>query len=224
MSPQRVCGWQVLQIIFRQDMHRKRPIARTITVTAPRQRPAIPVVAGTGIFLALLMAVFLLSGCAGTLPGGSDAVNKSFYSSNTDLEAWVDSLEPGMPREEVFARLGRTPKDFRRLARSEIVGILFGGEDAGIPVHFYTDENILAFLESLEGYRIEYKSVKRRHGLTSPIRMQTDAKGFDYSLSMVFKDGKLYQKPYLAGGQVNNSSTKTLFDYMNPGMLLNAVD
>ncbi|MDP2205997.1 MAG: hypothetical protein Q8K65_06780 [Alphaproteobacteria bacterium] len=203
-------------------MHRKRPIARTITATPATQKLAIPVVAGT--FLALLMAVFLLSGCAGALPGGTDAVNKSFYSSNTDLESWVSSLEAGMPKEEVFARLGRAQKDFRRLARNEIVGILFGGEDAGIPVHFYTDENILAFLESLEGYRIEYKSVKRRHGLTSPIRMQTDSKGFDYSLSMVFKDGKLYQKPYLTGGQVNNSSTKTLFDYLNPGMLLNTVN
>ncbi|MFN7112746.1 MAG: hypothetical protein ACK4PK_00115 [Alphaproteobacteria bacterium] len=203
-------------------MHRKRPIARTLTAPAAQQRPALPVI--TGIFLVLLIAVLLLSGCAGTLPGGTDAVNKSYYDKNTDLENWVSSLEPGMSKEEVFARLGRTQKDFRRLARNEIVGILFGGEDAGIPVHFYTDENILSFLESLEGYRIEYKSVKRRHGLTSPIRMQTDSKGFDYALSMVFKEDKLYQKPYLTGGQVNNSSTKTLFDYLNPGMIFNTFD
>jgi hypothetical protein len=200
-------------------MQRKRPIARTATAPA-RPRPALSVMTGTGFLLVLLMTALLLSGCAGALPGGTDAVNKSYYDSNTDLENWVNSLETGMPREEVFARLGRTQKDFRRLARSEIVGVLFGGEDAGIPVHFYTDENILAFLDSLDGYRIEYKTVKRKHGFASPIRMQTDAKGFDYSLSLIFKEGKLYQKPHLTGGQVNNSSTKTLFDYLNPGMML----
>jgi len=200
-------------------MQRKRPIARTATAPA-RPRPAMPVMTGTGFLLVLLMTALLLSGCAGVLPGGTDAVNKSYYDSNADLENWVNSLEIGMPREEVFARLGRTQKDFRRLARSEIVGVLFGGEDAGIPVHFYTDENILAFLDSLDGYRIEYKTVKRKHGFASPIRMQTDAKGFDYSLSLIFKEGKLYQKPHLTGGQVNNSSTKTLFDYLNPGLML----
>lgn len=204
---------------FRQDMQRKRPTARTVTVSAFR-RPAMPVMTGTGFLVALLIMTLMLSGCTGTLPGGSDAVNKSYYDSNADLENWVNSLETGMTREETFARLGRAQKDFRRLARNEIVGVLFGGEDAGIPVHFYTDENILAFLDSLEGYRIEYKTVKRKHGFASPIRIQTDAKGFDYSLSLIFKDGKLYQKPHLTGGQVNNSSTKTLFDYLNPGLLL----
>lgn len=170
--------------------------------------------------LGVLIMIFVLQGCAGTLPGGTDAVNKSFYDSNADLETWVNSLEVGMTREETFARLGRAQKDFRRLTRSEIVGVLFGGEDAGIPVHFYTDENILTFLDSLEGYRIEYKTVKRRHGFTSLIRIQTDAKGFDYRLNLVFKDGKLYQKPFLTGGQVNNTDTRTLFDYINPGLVL----
>lgn len=202
-------------------MYRKRPIARCLAATAPQKGFTVQAAGMLALFLA---AALMLSGCAGTLPGGTDAVNKSFYDSNADFEAWVESLEAGMTREEVFARLGRSKKDFRRLARNEIVGVLFGGEDAGIPVHFYTDENILAFLESLEGYRIEHKNIKRRHGLTSPIRMQTDSKGFDYSLSLVFKDGKLYQKPFLTGGNVNNSSTKTLFDYLNPGMIMNTID
>jgi hypothetical protein len=202
-------------------MFGKDPTTRVITAS-PWPVCAVAGRKGTSstALLFSLLLVFFLCGCVGSLPGGTDAVNKSFYNSNADLESWVDSLDTGMPREEVFARLGRTQKDFRRLARSEIVGVLFGGEDAGIPVHFYTDESILSFLDSLDGYRIEYKTVKRRHGFSSPIRLQTDAKGFDYSLSLIFKEGKLYQKPYLTGGRVNNSSTRTLFDYLNPGLIL----
>lgn len=170
--------------------------------------------------LCALALMLLLGGCAGALPGGSDSINKSYYNSNAELEAWVESLEPGMSKAEVFARLGRVEKNFKRLTRSQIVGTLFGGEDAGIPVHFHTDESILAFLESLEGYRIEHKNVKRRHGLASPIRLQTDAKGYDYVLNLIFKDGKLFQKPYLTGGLVNQTSTKTIFDYLDPGMAI----
>lgn len=196
--------------------------ARTRILTAETFGVVQMMWAKCSLALVMIALVCALGGCAGTLPGGSDSINKSFYDSNADLESWVNSLEVGMSREETFARLGRVQKDFRRLARNEIVGVLFGGEDAGIPVHFYTDENILSFLDSLEGYRIEYKIVKRKHGFTSLIRVQTDAKGFDYRLNLIFKDGKLYQKPFLTGGQVNNSSSKTLFDYLTPGLIIGA--
>lgn len=194
---------------------------RTRAATATADTTAQAARTGTAVMMMALAALALclgLSGCVGALPGGTDSINKSYYDSNADLEAWVSSLEPGMSKPEVFARLGRVEKNFKRLTRSQIVGTLFGGEDAGIPVHFHTDESILAFLESLEGYRIEHKNVKRRHGLASPIRLQTDSKGYDYVLSLIFKDGKLYQKPYLTGGQINVTSTKTIFDYLDPGM------
>lgn len=192
-----------------------------IAATATADKTAQAARTGTAAMMMAMVAMALclaLSGCVGALPGGTDSINKSYYDSNADLEAWVASLEPGMSKPEVFARLGRVEKNFKRLTRSQIVGSLFGGEDAGIPVHFHTDESILAFLESLEGYRIEHKNVKRRHGLASPIRLQTDSKGYDYVLNLIFKDGKLYQKPYLTGGQVNVTSTKTIFDYLDPGM------
>lgn len=167
----------------------------------------------------------VVGGCAGTLPGGTETVNEQFFDDNQKLKEWVDSLEPGMPKGEVFARLGRLEADFLRLNRSEIIGVIFGGEDAGIPLHFRTDEDILVFLETLEGFRLNYRRVKRKHGVASLIRLQTDAKGFDYSLSLVFKDGKLYQKPFLAGGLVNDTKTQTIFDYLNPGSLFDrAID
>lgn len=201
------------------DMYPQRRRARALAIAA-KETGVGAVWAKWGFSLVVLAMLLALSGCAGALPGGSDSINKSYYDSNADLESWVNSLEVGMSREETFARLGRVEKDFRRLARNEIVGVLFGGEDAGIPVHFYTDENILSYLDSLEGYRIEYKTVKRRHGFTSVIRVQTDAKGFDYRLNLIFKDGKLYQKPFLTGGQVNTTSSKTIFDYMTPGLII----
>ena len=196
---------------------------RTIAATATADTTARAAKTGTTAMMTALIAMALclcLSGCVGALPGGSESINKSYYDTHADLEAWVDSLQAGMSKEETFARLGRVEKNFKRLTRSQIVGTLFGGEDAGIPVHFHTDESILAFLESLEGYRIEHKNVKRRHGLASIIRLQTDSKGYDYTLSLIFKEGKLYQKPYLTGGQINNTSTKTIFDYLDPGMAI----
>lgn len=204
-------------------MYKIRLTARSAAVPHPT-RGMMQAVHGAFLIVAACAMVFLLSGCVGTLPGGTETINKAYYNSNADFEAWVESLEPGMSREETFARLGRVKSDFRRLDRSEIVGVLFGGEDAGIPVHFHTDEKIMDFLNSLEGYRIEHKNIKRRHGFASAIRMQTDSKGFDYNLNLVFKDGILYQKPYLSGGTINNTNTRTLFDYFNPGMILGVVD
>lgn len=170
-------------------------------------------------------ASLVTSGCAGTLPGGTETVNEQFVDDERKLKDWVNSLEPGMTKGETFARLGRLESDFLRLNRSEIIGVIFGGEDAGIPLHFRTDEDILVFLESVEGYRLNYRRVKRKHGIASPIRLQTDEKGFDYSLSLVFKNDRLYQKPFLAGGLVSDTKTQTIFDYLNPGSLFDrAID
>ena len=178
-------------------------------------------------FSLLLTSVFCLwlSACAGTLPGGTDTVNENLFDDTKMLQQWVDSLKPGMSKGEVFARLGRLERDFTRLDRSQIIGVIFGGEDAGIPTHFQTNEDILTYLESLEGYRLKFRRVKRKHGIASPIRLQTNENGFDYQLSLVFKNGVLYQKPFMAGGVVNDIETQTIFDYLNPGSLFDrAID
>jgi len=177
-----------------------------------------------GLMLASLICLGM-AGCAGTLPGGTETVNENLFDDIHTLKEWVDSLEPGMSKGEVFARLGRLERDFTRLDRSQIIGVIFGGEDAGIPAHFKTDEDILHYLESLEGYRVQYRRVKRKHGLASIIRLQTDESGYDYSLSLIFKNGVLYQKPFLAGGLVNDTETQTIFDYLSPGAIMDrAID
>lgn len=173
------------------------------------------------LFLALPLA---LAGCAGTLPGGTESANRKYYDGDKDLKIWMEELQPGMTMPEVMARLGRTRNDFTRLTRAEVISVLFGGRDSGIPDIFKTDEDIQLFLESLDGYRFDYKMIKRKHGFTSPIRIQTDSSGFNYSVNIVFRNGKLYQKPILSGGKVESSNTKTIFDYLNLGMAFNAVN
>lgn len=202
--------------------HSRQPRIKSLPcAVAAMQRP--PQASGMMIrFGSLLLATMLclgLGACAGTLPGGTDTVNENLFDDTKMLQEWVESLKPGMSKGEVFARLGRLERDFTRLDRSQIIGVIFGGEDAGIPTHFNTQEDILSYLESLEGYRLHFRRVKRKHGIASPIRLQTNENGFDYRLSLVFKNGALYQKPFMAGGVVNDIETQTIFDYLNPGSL-----
>lgn len=193
---------------------------RTATATAAT---ASPLVHWMFFCLAIGAAIFL-SGCAGTLPGGTENINKNYYESDQQLQGWMDELQPGMSQAEVFSRLGRTRPDFTHLTRSEIVSVLFGGRDSGIPAIFRTDEDIQHFLASLDGYKFEYKSIKKKLGFTSPIRIQTDASGFSYTVNLIFRNGVLYEKPILTGGKIASSSSKTLFDYLSPGLVLGSVE
>jgi hypothetical protein len=168
----------------------------------------------------VLAAALLLCGCAGMLPGGKETVNAGFYKTSDELTQRAAELEPGMSKADVFAKLGRSEADFRRLSREEVFEALFGGKNATLPGA--TPGEQLTFLENLEGFRLQYKAVKRRHGFTSPIAIRTDRAGFDYALNLIFYDGALLEKPVVAGGNVLDADTKTLFDYLNPGLVFSA--
>ncbi|MBI1216278.1 MAG: hypothetical protein GC185_10745 [Alphaproteobacteria bacterium] len=183
-------------------------------------RVRLPVLSRFFVRLFTAGAIFCLAGCAGTLPGGTQTVNKNYYPSPEVLKSWVDTLEPGMSKGEVFTRLGRSEEDFRRLDRTEIVDALFGGNNAGVPAGFMPPEQIRAFLNSLAGYELDYKYVKKRHGFTSPIRIRTDANGFDYMVKLIFKNGVLLEKPVMTGALVHNYSSDTLFDFLSPGIVV----
>lgn len=163
------------------------------------------------------LVVFALAGvpvgCTGVMPvpGGSETVNESFYQSEEDLLAHLNTLEKGMPQQEVFMRLGRSEDDLIRLSREEVVKALFGDHQADIGGDL---------VQSLYGYRLNYKVVKRKHGFSSPIRIRTDEKGFDYSVSLIFREGVLYEKPLVSGGMERGASSHTIFDYVTPGTLL----
>jgi len=75
-------------------------------------------------------------------------------------------------------------------------------------------------LHALYGYRLNYKNVKRRHGFSSPIRVRTDEKGFSYAVTLIFYEGWLFEKPIVTGGVINESSSATIFDFLNLGTVV----
>lgn len=175
--------------------------------------------------IGFLFITFILSACAERLPvpGGSDTVNATYYITKEDLLHRVDVLHADMREEEVFATLGHNKQDLIQLERDQIVMALYGSTMIDFRRNLPDSQDTSNFLQSLYGYRLNYKIVERQHGFSSPIRIQTNEKGFDYTLTLVFRNNKLYASPVLSGGIVNRSSSKTFFDYLNPGTIMNNI-
>lgn len=175
--------------------------------------------------LKTVLALFLLmaGGCAGVapVPGGTDLVNQSYYKSREEFLGKLALVKPGMTRAEVFKQLGRQEEDFTRLDRTAIVAALFGSNNVQFK-DLDANEASKSFVQMLEGYQFEYESKNRIHGLSSPIRLQTNEAGFDYKLTLIFYQGNLLGWPILAGGVVNDSQSTTIFDYLNPGTAVDA--
>ena len=168
--------------------------------------------------LALGCSLTLLTGaCAGyaPVPGGDATTNKDFYKSDIDMKARLATLEKGMSKAEVFDRLGRHEEDFVTLGREGIIQALLGGSDASISSMLSGRETEYQFIQSLSGYRLDFRVVEREHGLDSPIGMRTDETGFSYSAVLVFRNDHLFEKPIVSGGVVANTSSKTIFDYIS---------
>ena len=166
----------------------------------------------------LLMVSLEMTACANILPvpGGTEAANESYFKSADDLKARVEVLQPGMAEAEAFSNLGRTREEFLALDPEEIWRIGLGR--GIIPAAKTRGWDAT---DALTGYRIRYKAVTRRHGLSSPVRIRTDESGFSYELTLLFRNGRLLDKPILSGGSVNEVRSHTLFDYLTPGTALN---
>ncbi len=164
------------------------------------------------------MLALAAGGCAGVapVPGGTDLVNQSFYKSREEFLDKFAALKPGLPRETVFQMLNRKPEDFSRLDRQEMVAALFGSNNVQFKELDATEAST-SFVQNLEGYYFEFETKARVHGLSSPIRLQTDESGFDYKVTLIFYQGNLLGLPILSGGVVNDVKTATIFDYLNPG-------
>jgi hypothetical protein len=193
-----------------------RPVARFAAFYAACFRIA----RGSALRAVLLcaLALPLLAACAqyAPVPGGSDAVNSTFYKSDDDLKKIIDRLQVGMTQKQVFDTLGHPASTFPKMSREELVSALYGGNNADFSGTLRDQELARNFLNSLSGYRLEFANVKRRHGFSSPIRVRTMEKGFDYTANLIFQNGYLFEKPMLSGGPVNKVSSRTLFDYLNP--------
>ena len=170
-------------------------------------------------------SALLLSGCAGflPLPGGKSTTNDEFYESSEDMTTRLETLQTGMTLTNALAHMDRKEEELTKLNRQEVLAALYGGLQSpyaqGFAANPYTDLDI----KSLSGYKIDYKIVNRKHGLKSPISIRTDEKGFHYTAVMIFKDGLLYEEPIVSGGLVDTSSSSTVFDYLNPGIVMKRV-
>lgn len=171
-------------------------------------------------FLGLLAITAGLSACADKMPvpGGSGDLNQTCFTSVADMQARILSMPVGMPEGQVFSKLCIKRETLTRLNRLEIRTALLGGPD----VLFSTadGETDSQIIQSLYGYKLPYKSVKSVHGFTSPVRIRTDETGYDYTVTLIFRDGKLYARPILTGGVVDNVTSGTIFDYITPGTAL----
>ena len=174
-------------------------------------------------FLMLTGVAITLSACSGVLPvpGGKSTINDGFYKSNTELKAKLNDLRPGMTKQIVFSKLGRSQDELKRLDREGVINALYGGQYSPYALGSAHNPYGEIAINSLSGYQLNYRIVKRKHGLKSPVSIRTDENGFDYSATLIFKDDILFEPPIISGGLIDNSSSKTLFDYLNPSMVIN---
>jgi len=164
-----------------------------------------------------LGVIISLNACSGvvSLPGGTKGVNQDYYKSKAELLERVRTVKKGMNKEEVYDILEREEDDFFLLSRSEIVTAMYGTDN----INFSNTQN---FIHTLDGYRLDYSRVNRKHGFNTPISMKTKEDGFQYTVTLIFRDDVLYEEPIIAGGDVEGSNSKTIFEYLSPGRLVNS--
>ncbi len=174
----------------------------------------------------MAMAILCMQGCAGSapVPGGTTAVNQPYFNSGNDLKIRVDKLTPGMSEDEALKVLGIKKAQMTLLDRIGIRKALFGGENSPLPGTPEEQMEIYTIIQESIGYKLDYKDTYRKHGLSSPIRLQTDEKGVSYSVTMVFHDGTLLEKPVLSGGPINDTDSTTIFDFLNPGTAIGLIN
>lgn len=170
----------------------------------------------TGIGASFFAVIFFLASCANIMPvpGGSEAVNDSCFASETEFRSYISSLTPGMPETVVLKGLCRKKEDIAQIDRRDIRITLLGGDNIDFPHNGH-------LIEQLYGYRLHYKNIKRKHGFSSPIRIQTKETGYSYTVTVIFHDGRLFTQPAVSGGPVRNTSSGTLFDFLTPGAIVN---
>lgn len=164
---------------------------------------------------ACLVLLFVACAPKAPVPGGTNAINEKFYKSKDEFLQKLDRLQAGMTEQDVFSTLGRQPRELVRLKRDEIVMALLGADN----ITFKDGLQDKDLLQSLYGYRLNYKRVKRVHGFSSPIRIRTNEDGFDYNAVLIFREGHLFEKPILTGGVVDATSSKTFFDLLSPSTI-----
>ncbi len=173
-------------------------------------------------FLALLLCMFLVTACAWFLPvpGGDDTTNEEYYEGEEDLMAALKRLQVGMSKERAFSILMRKEDDFKKLDRAGILHALYGGSDIELQQGMSAHGMSTHYLSTLSGYSFRFQVVESEHGFTSPIRVRTSEEGYDYTVSLIFRNDVLLEEPILSGGDINKTSSGTIFDFISPRFVL----
>lgn len=169
---------------------------------------------------ALIALGGITSGCAGIapVPGGKDTVNTEKYETREDLFENVRSIKTGMPEGQVLNLLNTEADDLYILSRSEILIDLYGTDN----IRLDPAQSEKLRKDRLYGYRLIYRNVSREMGLNNPISMRTNKQGYQYTVSFIFKNGILFEDPIIAGGEVNESKSSTVFDMISPSRVVNS--
>lgn len=171
--------------------------------------------------LVLFLSV-MLGACTGimTVPGADDQMNSKGDQSQQELINRIGGLQIGMSKDLVLNILHKNENDLVLLSRPEVITTLYGGNNSGFDGTYEQQEKVRAFLQTLCGYKLQYINTEKEHGFSSPFRMKTHESGYNYTLTMVFQNNLLFDKPVLSGGLVDETTSKTIFDYFNPGNLI----
>lgn len=132
----------------------------------------------------------------------------------------VHTIQKGMTETQVLSILNRSEKDLKRLQRNEILTALYGSSAVEFRDGKIGQDAQSQFLQSLYGYSLQFKNVEKDIGFTSPFRIRTDETGYDYTVTLIYQGGLLFETPIVTGGVINQSSSKTLFDYLTPAAVL----
>jgi hypothetical protein len=155
-----------------------------------------------------------------SLPGGNEDINRAAYKTPDELMQRVKTIQKGMTEAQVLSILDRPQKDLTRLQRNEILIALYGSSAVEFRDGKIGQDAQSIFLQSLYGYSLKFKNIEKDIGFTSPFRIRTDQTGYDYTIVLIYQGGLLFETPIVTGGEINQSSSKTLFDYLTPSAIM----
>jgi hypothetical protein len=178
----------------------------------------------TKTFASVTAAAALLSmtGCS-SLPvasgansplSGDDQQNSQFCMDFQTAQAKAATIPVGTPKAEVYRAFGlQDDTTLRRLNKEEINRALYGQTQLNIP--FDKRDDAQKELNQLEGRSLTCQSVhsNRRFGLT---HTQVEKIGYQYSLTFIFKDAKLFDPVAISGEPVRSKSNRGYLSDFNP--------
>jgi hypothetical protein len=154
------------------------------------------------VISAFILSSALLTTGACTVIDSRETTNSGAFNGSGDLETRLNTIQVGMSKDEVFSAIGLPEQRMQRLNRAEIKVALYGSPDQELEG---TEEQVRQFFSDIEGYSFRYRDIDKDRSLTASFKVKTESEGTDMRVSLVFKSGKLYDRPDITGGVVNDT-------------------